>query len=298
MMLVFIGGTGYFRIMKSGVKALMWATVGIAAFSMAQWRTVSAVDDSPYRMISARNIFDLQDPPPPPPPPVVTPPKPNVKLVGLMNIGQLQAVIWSQAPGTPPPQPVTTVMAAGQRAGSVEVLEIDGPGKSAKVQIDGIDIINLKLEDKPVGAGAQVAVGAGGLMRPALPTAAPAPAYNPAATSPTIIRKPGTTYPGAFNAPPGAVGGGAVYSPTGASINLGNSGLPSRPVRTDAATTDYPTPEEQMIMIEAQRDAAIKAHDPIATILPPTPLGALLNQVPGSGSTSPAPPAPPAPPRR
>jgi hypothetical protein len=38
------------------------------------------------------------------------------------------------------------------------------------------------------------------------------------------------------------------------------------------------TPEQQMIMIEAQRDAMLRAHDPTAAIMPPTPLGALMNQ--------------------
>jgi len=274
--------------MKSGAKSVAWVLSGILAVSVWEAHAVSTGDDGAYRSITARNIFDLQDPPKPTPP--APPPKqlPNVKLVGLITItGHPQAVIWSQEPGVPPKQPVTTVLLAGQREGNIEVIEIDSSKKQARVQVD-TDTLMLSLEDKPSPSapGAAMPAGVPGQPpRPVLPGAGYPGGATPVPGAPNMIRKQPVT--GAYNPAPSAPGmpsgyGGYNAASTMAATDPASTpGLPTRPVRTDDTTQSQQpqlTPEQQMILMEAQREAATKAGDPIAQILPPTPLGALMQQ--------------------
>ncbi len=263
----------------------MVALLGLALAPALNTRVKAAIDDGPYRAIIERNIFNTQPMPPPPIPPIPPIPLPNVKLVGVMAItGRAQAIVWIQDPGTPPKQPVTKVMVAGQRVGDITVLDIDVAGKTARVQILD-NIKTLALEDKPVpGAPVAPSTGTAGIQRPKAPTAATPNAYAPAPSAFSSFAPPAS---GGFRNPAAsAMGGYNNGAPGATSADLSQVGagigqtLPTREVRTDATQEAQVTPEQQMILIEAQRDAMLRAHDPTAVILPPTPLGDMMNKAP------------------
>src|SRR5580704_2313557 len=151
MRLVLVKKSVILLIIRSGGKMALAALMGLVLAPALDTRVRAAMDVGPYRAIVDRNIFNTQPMPPPavvvPPPP----PLPNVKLVGLLTItGEPQAIIWYQDPqdrGSPPKQPVTKVLVAGQRVEDITVLDIDVAHKSARVQVrDNITIVNL--EDK------------------------------------------------------------------------------------------------------------------------------------------------------
>ena len=283
MRLVLVKKSVTFLMMSSGGKITMMALVGLVLAPTLNTRVTAAIDDGPYRAIIERNIFDTQPMPPPPkvvPPPI---PLPNVKLVGVMAItGRPQAIIWYQDPGTPPKQPVTKVMVAGQRVGDITVLDIDVAAKTAKVQVLE-NISTLALEDKPAPA-APVApsTGTAGIQRPKQPTAATANGFAPATSAfaqPASggFRNPAASATGGYNNSGPAGAAPADLSQVGGGIG---QTLPTRQVRTDGTQDPQITPEQQMILIEAQRDAMLRAHDPTAVIMPQTPLGDLMNKAP------------------
>ena len=269
---------------KLAAAALLGLTLALP-FGSQVW---AAMDTGPYRAIIDRNIFNTQPMPPPPPPAQPPPPAlPNVKLVGLLKLaGRTQAVIWYQEPGAPPKLPVTAVLVAGQRDGEITVLDIDVPGKSARVQIRE-DIKLLALEDKPVGTPASPAPG-GPRVRPGNPGLTPPP------TPPTFGAPPASTFrnsapnpaPGNYNPTQGAYNNGAANATADASTFGGGVGqtLPTRQVRTDTPDESQMTPEQQMILIEAQRDAMLRSGNSAAVLLPPTPLGNMMNQPAGGAA--------------
>jgi len=135
--------------MKNGPILKVTLVFGLLAATLLPGRADSGGDQGPYDAIPGRNMFELQAMPAPTPVIPPDPPKTTVKLAGIINIaGHLQAVIWSQEPGAPPKQPVTSVMTAGQRVGDIELLEIDPVTKSAIVRMDK-DAVTLNLEGKP-----------------------------------------------------------------------------------------------------------------------------------------------------
>jgi len=251
------------------------AALGAQAYAASQI-DLNSFDDR-YQKIVMRNIFDQRTEPVVGPAPETKKVPPNVKLVGVLKLsGKPEAVIWMQEAGAPQKPPTTTRMTVGQRVGSVEVLEIDAAERTARVQIDE-DISLLKLEDKPMpGAGGPaVAVGGrgGGLITSPL-----SPSINRSGGSPLV--RPGAPNLPAIPAIPNAAASPSAFqgnSSLSPSINPG--GIPNRQVRTgDDSAQPQLTAEQQMILMEAQRNAAKQSGSPIANIIPPTQLGDMLNQ--------------------
>lgn len=257
---------------KSAVLGLAGAALAFALGAVAYVAAAAGTDEGPYRAITERNIFDLQPiPPPAPPPPPAKPPGPNVKLVGIMTItGHPQAVVWMQPFGDP--NASTKIYDEGERIGDIQVLSIDVASAEARIQV-GDDATTYKVEEKP-GSGpppAAAARGPGGLVIPRARAGGPGPsAFSP-------VQQP------RYNGAP--VANQAAYNPSDAYAAAANNGavdpldpttIPARPVRTDTSTTEQITPEQQMINMEQQRDEAVRAGSPIANLIPPTKLGAMM----------------------
>jgi len=253
--------------------------------------TRAAVNDNdtsagnPFSAIVERNVFALKDPPPPPPLEVKTnTPPPNIRLTGITTIfgtSNKRALFMVQEvgiPGKPAGKEESYILTEGQRQGPIEVVEIDEKHNSVKIKNDGNEAVltldeKVKLPSAPAipGLGAPLP---GGLPR--LPTAGVTPAGSISPISLYGNNKNNNNY----NTPVPA-----------ASVEL-----PLRTIRTPPAaapvTGPVPSPEEQIIMIEAQREA--NKNNPRFPPLPPTPLTPILqgeqNQQPAGGEAPPPPP--------
>jgi len=264
----------YFDHMKSSGKAIVWFAMGftLTMANMAQANNSGSSSDGPYRAIVDRNVFDLRPVPPPTVNPGPATPPPNVKLVGVMMItGHAQGVFSVQDP-TPGKQPVSYILSQDQRQGTLEVKSISMADKSARVKI-GEEIVLLKLDD------------------PKAPTG-PAPAAATVPGQRTFVPGARAAGRGAFPMPmpmpmPGQPAGGtpsASYSP-GVSPDAGNGALPTRPVRTDAAS-DQPalSPEQQVVQMELLRQQYQQNGDVRQLMLPPTQLTPALQAQEQSGN--------------
>jgi hypothetical protein len=281
--LVFIPWVCYLDYMKSGGKAVVWLLAGfaMACNGATQANNSASSTDGPYRAIVDRNVFDLRAVPPVTTPPGPETPPPNVKLIGLMSIsGHPQGVFSVQDP-TPGKQPVSYILADDQRQGTLEVKSINMDGKSARVQI-GESIVLLKLEDPKAPTGPAPAAAGALAAGPGQRTFVPG--GRPGGRGAFPLPAPGLSAPGQ----PAPAGGppSASYSP-----DNGNGGLPTRPVRTDAASQQTMTPEQQVMNLEQTREQYLQNGDPRAAILPPSPITAAMQASqnggdPTSGGTS------------
>jgi hypothetical protein len=238
---------------------------------------------NPYQPIVERNVFGLV-PIPATPPPQSTKPNdaslPKITPNGIMTIfGKLQVLFKVSEPGKAASQEDSYIMSEGDRQDDIVVQKIDE--KSATITFNNHGTIQeLALVAGKASSGALAPAanpGPGGipLPRPGMP----APAGVGGSTVTTIGSRFGRGGPAGNN--PNAGGG-----PAGAGLGQhGNS------------TTPKMTPEEQVLMIEANRLKAIEDNDPVANILPPTELTSqTLGQDGGDGgSGAPAPPPAPGP---
>jgi len=130
--------------------------LGCIAGAVALWAAATALavesSGSPYQSIVARNVFGLKDPPPPPRPEDNKPPPPNIKLQGITTIlGNKRALLKVSMPPKPgvKPEEQSFILAAGQREGEIEVLEIDEKEGTVKVDDFGT-ITNLNFKNNGV----------------------------------------------------------------------------------------------------------------------------------------------------
>src|SRR6516165_3916876 len=125
--------------MKRGFKVWVCA-LGTAALAAEIHASINsgAVSDSPYTIIPVRNVFDLREPPTNIASTNPVTPTLNVKLTGLTTIlGYKQAVFSVTEQGRP--QPITIVLAEGERQNGVELVSLDMQEKTA----------NIKNDDRP-----------------------------------------------------------------------------------------------------------------------------------------------------
>jgi hypothetical protein len=247
--LVFVPWVCYLDYMKSGGKLVVWLLAGfaMACEGATQANNSASSTDGPYRAIVDRNVFDLRAVPVAPVVADTAGPPPNVKFIGVMRITDRVQGVFSVQDPTPGKQPVSYILAEDQRQGTLEVKSINLDGKSARVQI-GESTVVLKLEDPKAPTG------------PA-PAAAGALAAGPGQRTFVPGGRPGGR--GAFPLPaPGQP------APAG--------GLPTRPVRTDAASQQTVTPEQQVMNLEQTREQYLQSGDPRAAILPPSPISAAM----------------------
>jgi hypothetical protein len=238
---------------------------------------LAASADTPYQAIVARNVFGLV-PIPVAPPPQSTKPNdaslPKITPNGIMTIfGKLQVLFKVSEPGKAASQEDSYIMSEGDRQDDIVVQKIDE--KSATITfnnhgtIQELALVAGKASSGAPGPAASPSPVGIPLPRPGMP----APAGAGGQTVATIGSRFGRGGPGGNN--PNAGGG-----PAGA--GLGQNGN---------STTPKMTPEEQVLMIEANRLKAIEDNNPVANLLPTTPLTSqTLGQDGGdSGGGAPAP---------
>lgn len=283
----------------------VWRSVAAAALLLlpagSVWSqdanpTASATADTPYAPIVARNMFALLPIPPPDPdadkPPVDPPPK--ITPTGIMTIfGRDQALFRVSNKPKPGQQAKDDayVLAEGERQDDIEVVKIN--------HADGIITFNnhgavqelplIVAKDAggpaPGPGGGPAAAPAPGLSRPGLPALRPgvggfqSRAFGGAGAA--LGNSPGN---------PGLGGGfnnSAATASTSGGLNVGGSQVNERGIYQPPA--DDLTPEQSVILMEAQRDAYLQqGNERMANLLPPTPITQQLMQQ-RNGGTPPAP---------
>ena len=230
-----------------------------------------AMSGNPYMPIVMRNVFGLLPPPPPPDPNAVDPKTlPKITPNGIMTIlGQLQ-VIFKVSGG----------IKEGKAAPEQSYMLAEGEGQ------DDIEVVKINEQDETVTFKNHGVVQEIPLVTASSASSAPAVADNSANTG----NNPGAQFGGHGGNPGGGAGvmnaggrnplGGSNPNP-GANNNPGNN--PS-PQPTPSAGGGYSTqkatmsPDEQIIMIEAERQELQNEGNPDAKILPFTPV------TPGAGN--------------
>lgn len=232
--------------------------LGVSVLCFVAEATVPGEAGNPYANIVVRNVFGLRPPPPPAPPPPDPAKEPSsITLTGIITIGGKRALMKTRTKAKPPEKPKeeSYILAEGQRGGDIEVLSIDATAGKVKVNNRGkIETLDFEHNGPKLPSAASLAA-----------AAAPHPAGQ---------------------ARPGLPG-----QPVMRNTIVGPRQIPQRPVRTTSAnpTPGAPsfgtanrapqyqnvhimTPEQQVIMIEAQRQKMLEEGDPTAKILPPTEL--------------------------
>src|SRR6185369_4701692 len=211
--------------------------LGGCLFFMGLNPMVAVSSDNPYGKIVDRNIFGLKPPPPPPSPESLKPPPPKIVLTGVTTIGGTKRVLMRVPMPARPPEPAkeeSLMMTEGQRDGDIEVLEIDEKSGTVRLRNYGTEMtLNLDKD----GAKPQTTPVAG--LPATVPTLngtiPPPPRTIPTSMPPRTLRVP--------------------PNPQGTENPAGNgfrpaSGMNMQPgIQPQAALS----PEEQVLMIEAQR---------------------------------------------
>lgn len=130
----------------------------------------------PYQRIADRNVFGLNPKPLPPEINKPPPPSPRVLLTGITTIlGNKCALLKTTPPAKPgePAKEQAFTLAAGQREGEIEVLEINEKAGTVKVNNYGtitvldFDKDGVKVAAIPPGPGGMVPGPAGSPVAPA-----------------------------------------------------------------------------------------------------------------------------------
>lgn len=256
--------------MKPIAPSIALTLGGLIAASMPLASTAD-VPENPYKVISARNGFDLKPPPPSPAEnKTVEPPKSDLKFTGISKIGSVKRAHIAAVDPKKAGQFTYFDIEEGTSVDGIEVLEIDMASATVKIRNGGIESV-LSFEKNAIGPVKPV----GPPINPAIPTPGqPIPGgtaaqpnngpiivgarNNPAPIPPTFA----PPVPAANTGTPGVTAGGAAGGTTGL------RSIPSRNVRT--APSNPPnnfSAEEQVILLEAQRQKAAQR----GVELPPTP---------------------------
>ena len=240
--------------MKCRTKTLVGVlgSVALAAGANALPNTAA----TPYQSFVERNVFGLKPPPPPAKPPEVPVNVPKITLTGITTIlGSKQAMMLVPVPAKPPvpAKEESYILKEGQRDGDIEVLAIDEKAGTVKVKNHGA-VQTLDFENN----GAK------------LPTATPLPAV--ATPNPMIGQAANRAIPTpvgfTFNS---ALRSGANVTSAGQGAQPGNASGASASVNAAATQPRVTmTPDQQAVIIEAQRAEMIERGDPTAKIMPPT----------------------------
>ncbi len=298
---------------RARLAACLIALVAIPAGLEAQDASGLADNDprldagNPYRAIVARNAFRLKDPVPPPPPqtnlpPPPEPPKSDIRLAGLAEIGGVRYAYFMipdpQRPGQFEYPALTDNPKSGpgvRHPSGLEVREIDLAAQTVRLVNGGIESV-LNLKEHGVNSGGNVA-------RATVTGAIPVPGKQPTNRRGNVVVTPSANPPGST---PTADAGGTseplIFSrsrsraaaqadnsfiPGGGSdvvpnvrAGAGNSfigntpgqpNVPTRPVRTEVRADPEPQPQvslrDQYEILVRQRERAAELGVP----LPPIP---------------------------
>jgi hypothetical protein len=259
--------------------------------------SAAATADKPYSGIVLRNMFGLLPIPPPdtnPPAPPVEPP-PKITPKGIMTIFGRNQAIFNVALKPKPGQPAkddSCVLSEGERQDDIEVVKIN--------KEDGIITFNnhgtmqdLALVEAnpttPAGAppGAMPSGPQRGVPMPGGMQQRPNPMFpvNRAAASERFAGRQGN--PG-MN--PGGNPGGYAGGSSGINLNGGTSANTSYQPPVDTSMT----PEQKVLLMEAQRAKYLQENNPMANLIPPTGLTKQLNpDFGGNGNSGGSMPSPP-----
>ena len=265
--------------MKCWGKALVVTLSGVVLSTSARAAAADAEATFPYHGITERNVFNLKDPPPPPTnntaPPVVIP-KITLTLITTIFGDKRAGLKWPVPPTKPGEQAKeeSHILSVGQAEAGVEVLDID----------ENEGTVKIKNHEQPqtlsfTSDGAKLAASAMPMGMP--PGAQPVPGIPPATNSGSC-RGRGQSESGHQNHSPEKSAASAHTGPTGQpapnqaiavpnaqALSAGGGG----PIAGPAAPQQPAfTPEQQALIIEAQRKYYQEKGDPIAQILPPTAL--------------------------
>ena len=278
-------GSGYISIMN-GRRHFILGLLATGALCAASARADVAAVSNPYAPIVTRNVFALV--PIPTNAPVDTTPEvppPKITPNGIMTLfGKLQVLFKVAGVAHPgqPPKDESYVLSEGDRQDDIEVQAIDE--KSATITFDNHGVVqklSLVAGTASAGDAAPVATTFGS---PGMP-------------------RPGMT-PGAGGAP---IGFGGRFG-RNRTLPASNPTPPSDPSAGDAPVNSriynpgaitvpaeqQLSPEQQVILIEAQRLKYQQEGNPIANLLPPTSMTPQVNGNGGGngGDTAPAPEVP------
>jgi hypothetical protein len=227
-----------------------------------------APPNNPYAPIVARNIFDLN----PPQAVASTAPEPPSKVTpnGIMTIFGTPQVLFNVDVPPRPPAPATQksyILSEGQQEDDIEVVHIDEKNGVVTFNNHGVVQEIPLVKAPPITTPTRVVMNSG---------------YTPPAGAPGGFRGPGGPGGGNFM----RFGGGS-----GQNRNMGNSGgnFGNNPGGNfgstgGASTQPQLSPEEQTILIAAQKAQAKQSGDPIWKIYPPTD----LDEAAGTVNTSPS----------
>ena len=246
--------------------------------------TSSAVADSPYATIVARNMFGLvpipvhdpkDDLPPVDPPPKITP-------NGIMTIFGKEQALFKVANKPKPGQPAKEdayVLAEGEREDDITVVKINSVEGTITFDNHGTtqELALVPAKDGGGGGAPGGGPGAGPGNRPGV-FGQPNPGQpNPGFMHPFPGSVPGSV-PGVgvnnnIGNPNPAMGiGGGTAANNGITM-LGDTPVNAQRIYQPQADQNPMTPEQHAILIEAQRLKAWQSgNNRIASLLPPTPL--------------------------
>lgn len=229
--------------------------------------------DNPYEPIVARNIFGLN------PPQAVNPldvaPPSNITPDGIMTIFGTRQVLFKVAVPPRPPAPATEksyILSEGQRQDDIEVVRIDE--KTGVVTFNNHGVVQEipLVKAPPITTPTPVVMNSGF----AAPAAAPG-SYNRYGGGGNAARF-GNRF--GQNRSMGNNGGNVGQNNFGG--NFGNTSTGGG--LTGGQAQSQLTPEEQTILIAAQKAQAKQNGDPVWRIYPPTP----LDEAAGTVNTSPS----------
>ena len=246
----------------------------ISSFILASGTPVFAVNAgaNPYVSIVDRNVFGLKPPPPAVPPEPPPDPPGKITLTGITTILGVPQVVLKVAMPARPPQGAkeeSYLLTVGERAGDIEVLAIDDREWKVTVKNQGINQTLDFEHDGPKlptggGAGAPGAPGAVAANPAAifgLPMNVPMPQSTGAETATTMVN---SASPYQQNA--GYNGG----RPSGSPSEVPTESLSPNSLAATPQFQHNLTGDQQAVLIELQREQAIKAGDETAALLPIT----------------------------
>ena len=246
----------------------------LAAGALCAASTRADVVPNPYTPIVTRNVFGLV-PIPTNPPVVAGPPEtppPKITPNGIMTLfGKLQVLFKVAGVAHPgqPPKDESYVLSEGDRQDDIEVQSIDE--KAAMITFDNHGVIQKLSLVASAGSGGDAAPAASSATRSGIPV----PGMAPGAGGNVPIGFGGRfgrnrTLPDASN-------------PAPSNPSAGDAPVNSRIYNPGASTSqgEQLSPEQQVILIEAQRLKYQQEGNPIANLLPPT---AITQQIKGDGS--------------
>lgn len=240
--------------MKRGATIVAGLAAGLV---LCTWTYAigSNSSDDPYGAIVGRNLFALKPPEKAPNPEDNKPPPPKITLQGITSVLGRRQVLFKASVSPKPGEPakeLALVLSEGQSENEFEVLEIDEESGTVKFNNHGtIQSLSLEKDGSKLPAGV-------------MPPAMSASGAQPAGGNTGLRRIPPRTLRRQQR----------DSNPSDASAST----VPSTPSMPASTQSKQLSPEEQYILMEAERLA--HKDDPNYPPLPPTPLSQQSSETP------------------